>query len=277
MAVLNVTPDSFSGDGLLGNEAALLSLARADMEAGADILDIGGESTRPGAVEITADEELARVLPLVRALAGQVDAPLSIDTRKPAVADAALAAGATILNDISGLAEPELADVAARHGAWLVLMHNRLHARPKRDALGGFYPDVAGATDIVDEVARHLLALTDEAQRRGVPTERLIVDPGLGFGKTPRESLELLRRTAELRERLAPFPLLVGASRKSFVGRALGLPVEQRLEGTLACVAIAVFAGVHVIRVHDVQPAVRATRMAWAVRQGLHAEIVSPV
>lgn len=274
MGVLNATPDSFAGDGLAGQVDALVARGLAQVQAGAEILDLGGESTRPGAAPVSADEELRRVLPALTSLVARVPVPLSIDSMKPAVAEAALAAGATMLNDVSGLREPALASVAASHGAWLVLTHNRWWSEPARDHLGGYFAR-GGGGDVVLEVESALRALVERATAAGVAPERIVLDPGLGFGKSPGESLELLRRTAELRERLAPFPLLVGPSRKSFVGRALGLPVEERLEGTLACVAIAAFAGAEIIRVHDVAPAVRAARMAWAIRLGQAAPLAT--
>ncbi len=272
MGVLNATPDSFSGDGLAAAVEALVARGVAQVREGAAILDVGGESTRPGATPVPAAEELRRVLPLVERLVRAVSAPISVDTMKPSVADATLAAGARMLNDVSGLRDPDLAGIAARHGAWLVLTHNRWAARPVADHLGGYYAG-EGHGDVVDEVARDLADLVRRAVEAGVRPDRLVVDPGLGFGKSPRESLELLKRAAELRERLAPYPLLVGPSRKGFVGRALGLPVDQRLEGTLACVALAAFAGAEAVRVHDVLPAARAARMAWAVRLGRLAEL----
>jgi dihydropteroate synthase len=182
------------------------------------------------------------------------------------VADAALSAGATILNDVSGLRDPDLAELAARHGAWLVLTHNGWTT-----PLEGGSAQRAG--DVVDEVVERLRALVRRALQAGVDQRRLIVDPGLGFGKAPRETLELLKRTSELHARLAPYPLLVGASRKSFIGRALGLPVAQRLEGSLACAVLAAFAGAEILRVHDVGPTARAVRMAWATKLGYAAEL----
>lgn len=272
MGVLNATPDSFSGDGLAMAPGVLVARGVAQVREGADLLDLGGESTRPGATPVPADEELGRVLPVLEQLTARVSVPIAIDTLKPAVADRALHAGAAILNDVSGLRDPDLASVAAHHGAWLVLTHNRWTARAARDRLGGYYPG-ASEGDIVQEVVAGLHHLADLATRAGVQEGRLIADPGLGFGKAPRESLELLRRLADLRARLAPLPLLVGPSRKSFVGRALDLKVDDRLEGTLACVALAAFAGAEIIRVHDVRPAARAARMAWAVRQGRDAAL----
>lgn len=266
MGVLNATPDSFSGDGLLADLDALVDRGLAAVRDGAAILDVGGESTRPGAEPVSADDETARVLPVIRALVTQVDVPLSIDTMKPEVAEAALEAGARIVNDVSGLRDPGLAEVAARQGAWLVLTHNRWTVRARHDALGGYYAPKRAA-DVVREVADCLLDLARTAVERGVPKERLILDPGLGFGKSPDESLTLLGHTGDLRDMLAPYPLLVGPSRKSFVGRALDLPVDDRLEGTLACVAIAAYLGAEIIRAHDVAPSMRAARMAWAVRQ----------
>lgn len=256
MGVLNATPDSFSGDGLAGQVAALVERGLAQVAAGAAILDVGGESSRPGSAPVSVEEEARRALPLVEQLVQRTDVPVSIDTAKPEIAEAALAAGARVLNDVSGLRDPRLAVVAARYPAWLVVTHNGW-------TLG---EDHGRAEDVVDDVVGVLRRLAEQAIAAGVAEERVIVDPGLGFGKAPPESLGLLRRTAELHERLAPFPLLIGPSRKGFIGAALGLPVDQRLEGTLACVAIAALGGAEIIRVHDIAPAVRAARMGWAVR-----------
>lgn len=257
MAILNATPDSFSGDGLATDASALAERGRRHAADGARVIDLGGESTRPGAVPVPSDVELARVLPVLRALAGTVDALISIDTMKAEVADVALREGATIVNDVSGLRDADLAGVAARHGAFLVLTHNGHTTR----ALG-----IPESGDPVEDVVREIRRLEAIAETAGVATARLIADPGLGFGKPAHASLALVARIAELRERLAPLPMLVGPSRKSFIGQALDLPVEDRLEGTLACVALAAFAGVELIRAHDVVPAVRVTRMARALR-----------
>jgi dihydropteroate synthase len=263
MGILNATPDSFSGDGIAHDEESVLTRARAQIEEGAGILDVGGESTRPGSVPVPLDEELRRVLPAIRVIANATRVPLSVDTSKPEVAEAALRAGARIVNDVSGLADPRLAKVAADHGAHLVLMHNGWTLE------AGGIPDEG---DAVDRVVREIERLALVAQRAGVSRERLIADPGLGFGKTPDESLALVARTVELCRRLAPMPLLVGPSRKGFIGHVLDLPMQERLEGTLACVAIAAFGGAAIIRVHDVRPAARVSRLAWSLRAHAGAE-----
>lgn len=255
MGIVNVTPDSFSGDGVGTDRAALRELARRHIAAGAAILDVGGESTRPGAVPVGLAEELARVLPAIEALAGD-HTPISVDTSRAAVADAALAAGARIVNDVSAGGDPDLARVAATHRAWLVVTHN------------GWTLHDEGEGDIVRRAGDALEGLTAQAVAAGLPVERVIVDPGLGFGKRPEETLELLRRLAELRVRFPGQPLLVGPSRKRFIGHVLGLDVGDRLEGTLACVALAVAAGADIVRVHDVLPAVRVARMARAIAAG---------
>ena len=252
MGILNATPDSFSGDGLGTDRDALVALAHRQLAEGAAILDIGGESTRPGAVPVGIPAELARAIPLVEAL-HRVRIPISIDTSHAAVAEAALRAGAVIVNDVSGLADPELPRVAAMHGAWLVVTHN------------GWTRKDEGTGDVVERVSTVLAELVADAIRAGVALDRVIVDPGIGFGKTTAESLTLVRRLGELRERFPRNRLLVGPSRKRFIGEILGLDLGHRLEGTLAITALAVAAGADVVRVHDVGPAVRAARMARAV------------
>ena len=256
MGILNATPDSFSGDGIANDEAAIVARARAHIAEGADLLDVGGESSRPGSSPVSAAEELRRVTPIIRWLGANANVPFSIDTAKPAVAEAALRAGARIVNDVSGLADPRLASVAAEHGAYLVLMHNgwSLQAR-----------GIAERGEVMERVVRELERLAAVAVRAGVDHGRLIADPGIGFGKTPEESLALIAGTGELRRRLAPLPILVGPSRKRFIAHVFDLPVEERSEGTLACVAVASFEGAAIIRVHDVASAVRASRVAWAL------------
>lgn len=258
MGVVNMTPDSFSGDGLLSKEsraaddpvAAAVRQAEQMAAEGADLLDIGGESTRPGHPGVSADEELGRVVPVVRAIRGALpDMPISIDTTKAEVAEAALDAGADLLNDIWGTAESSvISRIAAERGVPIVLMHNRSEARYR---------------SLIAEVMADLQRALDRALAAGVPWESLIVDPGIGFGKTPEQNLEVLRDLS-LFTALGR-PLLVGTSRKSTIGKVLDLPADQRLEGTLATTALAVATGVDVVRVHDVQANVRAARMADAV------------
>lgn len=267
MGIVNCTPDSFSGDGLICTTAAVdhgLHL----VEEGADILDIGGESTRPGAEEVDEQEELQRVLPVIESLARRVHVPLSIDTSKAGVAKKAIEAGATVINDVWALQrDPAMASVAARRNATVVLMHNRT-ARATTGPLGGHYPAVQYEQgDIVEAVGVALEQRVGNAIAAGISRQRIIVDPGFGFGKTRAQNLELLRRVGELKQRpgLQGLPLLVGTSRKSFVGLTLGLTVDQRLEGTLATLALAVDRGADIVRVHDVQAAVRCIRLVDAV------------
>jgi dihydropteroate synthase len=254
MGVVNVTPDSFSGDGLLGvahdpvEEAVRLGRRMAD--EGADLLDVGGESTRPGHAPVADDEELRRVIPVVSALrAALPDMPLSIDTTKPPVAEAALAAGADLLNDIWGVGpDGSLARLAAEHRVPLVIMHNR--AEPSY-------------RDLLPEVIADLRAAIERALGLGVPWDHLIVDPGFGFGKTPEQNLALVRDLGALRA--LGRPILLGTSRKSTLGRVLDLPVEERLEATLATTALGIAAGADLVRVHDIRANVRAARISDAI------------
>lgn len=257
MGILNATPDSFSGDGLLtdGSEAVRRAVAQARRMAadGADILDIGGESTRPGHEAVSADDEAGRVVPVVEAVrAALPDMPISVDTTKAPVADAALAAGANIVNDVWGVSDDDaIARIAAVHGAPLIVMHNR--AEPRYE-------------DLMAEIVNDLRRALDRAIAAGVPTERLIVDPGFGFGKTAEHNLVVLRELAALR--VLGRPILLGTSRKSTLGKVLDLPANERLEATLATTALGVAAGTDIVRVHDVAPNVRAARMADAVIRG---------
>ncbi|HEX9013830.1 MAG TPA: dihydropteroate synthase [Anaerolineaceae bacterium] len=268
MGILNLTPDSFSGDGLAARAdplEAALAQARAFAAAGADILDLGGESTRPGAEPVSEEEELRRVVPAVRALAGEVDAILSVDTFKSGVAEAALENGAHWINDVWGLrADPRMANVAASNGAPVILMHNR--SRPAdaavQERLGGRYVGVKYA-DLVADVRRELLESVALAHAAGIPDERIMLDPGIGFGKTVEQNLELVDRLGELRG--LGYPVLLGVSRKGFIGYTLDLPVEQRLEGTAAAVAVGIARGADIIRVHDVEAMIRVARMADAI------------
>jgi dihydropteroate synthase len=254
MGIVNVTPDSFSGDGLLaaGGDpvAAALNLGRVMATEGADILDVGGESTRPGHVEVSAAEELARVVPAIAALrAALPDMPLSVDTTKVDVAAAALDAGADMVNDVWGVDDDDsLAQLAASRGVPLVVMHNRVDAR---------------YDDLVQEVVSDLAAALQRAARLGVPLDALIVDPGFGFGKTPEQNLVLVRELGALR--ILGRPILLGTSRKSTLGRVLDLPVTERLEATLATTALGIAAGADLVRAHDVRANVRAARISDAI------------
>jgi len=249
MGIVNVTPDSFSGDGVTDHGAAIEQGLRMVAE-GADLLDVGGESTRPGHQPVTVELELERVLPVVERLAREAGVPVSIDTWKLPVAEAAVGAGATIINDIWGLQRsPELARLAARDGLGLVVMHNQS---------GTEYADLMG--DLLASLRRSIAV----AEAAGVPPDRVIVDPGIGFGKTAEQNLVVLRRLAELAS--LDRPVLVGTSRKSFIGRILDLPVDDRLEGTAASVAVAILRGASIVRVHDVRAMARVARVAEALR-----------
>ncbi len=269
MGILNVTPDSFSGDGLLGEGdvlSAALEQAQRFVAAGADILDIGGESTRPGAQQVTADEEIARVEPVIRALVrADLNVLLSIDTYKAVTAEAALKAGADWVNDVWGLrADPLLAEVVARHRVPVVLMHNR--SKPGnaelQERLGGRYVGME-YTDLLADVSRELIESVDLALKAGIAKEAIILDPGIGFGKTVEQNLMLLNRLNEIKA--LGYPLLLGPSRKSFIGYTLNLPADQRLEGTLAACAVGIQRGADILRVHDVEPVVRLARMTDAI------------
>ncbi|NLW51020.1 MAG: dihydropteroate synthase [Candidatus Brocadiaceae bacterium] len=263
MGVLNVTPDSFSDGGQFLAPESALAQARRMCAEGADIIDIGGESTRPGSEPVSADEEMRRVLPVVEALAASSDVPISIDTQKAAVAAAALEAGAQIINDTSALrTDPDMAAVAARADAALVLMH--MQGTPRTMQADPAYGEV------VADVKAWLAERLERATAAGIPPDRLIVDPGFGFGKTLLHNLELLRRLGELHG--LGRPLLVGTSRKSMLGAILKARAGERLSATLATVACAVMAGCHIVRVHDVRPALEVVKVCEAVRRGARYE-----
>ena len=252
MSILNVTPDSFTRTGLGPDPAAAVARAHRDLADGADLIDVGGESTRPGAVPVDLETELRRVLPVIERLAAETNAPISIDTTKPEVAEAAVGAGAAIVNDINGLHDGgRMAETVARLGVPVIVMAN---LRGQRFA------------DVVAAVLARLRSSLRIARRAGIPRERVIVDPGFGFGPSPAQNLELLRRLRALR-RLGR-PVLVGTSRKSTIGRVLGLPVEERVEGTAATVALAIANGADIVRVHDTRAMVRVARMTDAVVRG---------
>lgn len=271
MGIINATPDSFSADGLEQPGADVVALAQAQARRfaaeGADLLDVGGESTRPGAQAVSRAEELRRVVPVVRALAAELALPVSVDTYHAEVAEAALDAGAHWVNDIWGLRLPAggwnepLARLVAARGVPIILMHNR-RAQAQVGALGGHYPEVA-YTDLMAEVIAGLEQSVAFAEACGIPRARIVLDPGIGFGKTPLQNLLLLRRLGELR-RLG-LPLLLGASRKSFIGLTLNLAPHERDEGTAATTALGIQAGVDMVRVHNVQMNVRAARVADAI------------
>jgi dihydropteroate synthase len=265
MGILNVTPDSFSGDGLDTNVDAAVAQGRAMAHDGADILDVGGQSTRPGAVTIPVEEELSRVLPVISRLAAQ-DGPglaISVDTNRSSVADAALRAGAHIVNDISGLRDdPAIADVVAQHDAGLVVMH--IQGTPATMQLAPHYDD------LLAEVIAYLRAAIDRAVAAGVRKDRIWVDPGIGFGKTLPHNLELIKRLHELG--VLGCPILIGTSRKGFIGRILAplnngeaSPPQERVAGTGATLAISIANGANIVRVHDVAPAVQVARVADAI------------
>lgn len=261
MGVLNVTPDSFSDGGQFFSHEKALARAEEMVAEGAGIVDVGGESTRPGGEAVSDEEESRRVIPLIEILARKISVPVSVDTTKATVARAALAAGAEIVNDISGLRfDPRLADEAAHARAGLVLMHSRgareeLHTQPP-------------VADILSEVTRGLTESVALAESRGVRRESIVLDPGLGFGKTQEQNVELLAKLDALAREFAEFPLLVGASRKRFIGALTGIaPAEERIHGTMATVTAAVLRGAHVVRVHDVRAAVETVRVADAIRK----------
>jgi dihydropteroate synthase len=254
MGILNATHDSFSGDGLLAPPgdpvAAALTLARSMVDEGADLLDVGGESTRPGHARIDARDEIERVAPVIAAVREALPTiPLSVDTTKPNVAEAALDAGADLVNDVWGVADDDsLARLAGERNVPIVLMHNR--AEPRYVAL-------------IPEILGDLERAIERAMAAGVRWSNILVDPGFGFGKTAEHNLALLRDLGSLR--LLGRPILIGTSRKSTLGKVLDLPADQRVEATLATTALAVAAGVDIVRVHDVRPNARAARMADAV------------
>ena len=249
MGVLNLTPDSFSGDGLGSDIAAALGLATRLVAEGADILDVGGESTRPESSPVSADEELSRVIPVIEKLAGKIEVPISIDTYKPEVARRALEAGARMINDVWGLRQsPYLARLAAEWGVPLVIVANQRETTYR---------------EIIPEVIASLRRGIDLARDAGVALENIIIDPGIGFGKTLKGNLELIQRLGELK--VLGRPILLGTSRKSMIGLVLNLPPEQRLEGTAATIALGIAEGADMVRVHDVLQMGRVAHMTDAI------------
>lgn len=275
MGILNLTPDSFSGDGLLNMDEssgelqidleAVLEKGRRFVENGADILDVGGESTRPGAQTISAEEEMERVVPVIAKLATSLDVILSIDTYKASVAEAAIKEGANMVNDVWGFhADPELVKVAVRYKTPVILMHNRsswANAEIK-ERLGGRYVGIP-YENLMEDVKRELMESVSIARAAGIPDDQIIIDPGIGFGKSVEQNLELVDRLDEIRA--LGYPVLLGPSRKSFIGYTLNLPPDQRLEGTAAAVAIGIGRGADIVRVHDIPFMSRVVRMSDAI------------
>ncbi len=261
MAILNVTPDSFSDGGEFLSVDDALKQAEKNIAEGGDILDIGGESTRPGSKRVPADEEIRRVVPVIEAIARRFDIPVSVDTSKSEVAEAAVSAGAEIINDISGLRfDKRIAEIAATHKTGLVLMHSRgtFETMHKQEPVA----------DILSEVAGGFRWSIDTAEKFGVAPEQIVLDVGIGFGKAFEQNLELLSKLDILTAEFSAYPMLVGTSRKSFIGKILGdaVSVNGRLSGTLASLAIAVWNGAHIVRVHDVKQTVEAVRVVEAIR-----------
>ena len=255
MGILNVTPDSFSDGGTFIDPATAIAHAERMVEAGADIIDIGGESTRPGHKEISAEEECVRVLPVIARLVKSIAVPISIDTMKAGVAEAALEAGANIVNDVWGLQrDPDMAGVVARHGATLVAMHNRA--------------EIDADIDIMADIRTFFARTLEIAAKAGIADDRIVLDPGIGFGKTVEQNLDILARFSELK--LLGKPLLIGTSRKSTIGKVLDRPVGERLYGTIATNVIAIAGGADIVRVHDIAELVDAVRMTDAVVRRSH-------
>lgn len=249
MGILNVTPDSFSDGGKYCDPGLAVERAAQMVEWGADIIDLGGESTRPGYAPVPADEELARIMPVLKRLVNEIPVPVSIDTTKAAVARQALESGAHIINDQWALqADPAMAGLAAEYGVPVVLMHNRKDTNYR---------------DLIGDMVEYFRECVNTAVQAGIDKNKIIIDPGFGFGKTPEQNLEVLRRLKELR--CLGFPILIGTSRKSTIGKVLNLPVDQRVEGTAATVAVAIAGGANIVRVHDVKEMVRVARMTDAI------------
>jgi dihydropteroate synthase len=265
MGILNITPDSFSDGGQFLDFDKAVAHAEQMIAEGADIIDVGGESTRPGGEPVSFEEEIRRVVPVIEALARRVETPISVDTTKSEVARAALDAGAAIVNDISALRfDFYIADAVARAGAGLVLMHSR-----GTPATMHRLPPVA---DIMHEVIHSLRASINMAERRGVKRESIVIDPGIGFGKTQEQNLELIAKLDQLVAAFPDYPVLIGTSRKSFIGRILAgesgppAPPEDRLHGTMATITASILHGAHIVRVHDVKAAAETIRVAQSIR-----------
>jgi len=261
MGVLNVTPDSFSDGGQFFSLEGAVAHAQQMANEGADLIDVGGESTRPGSEPVSDTEEMRRVIPVIKELVAKVTVPISIDTTKSSVARAAMEAGVEIVNDISGLRfDPQIADEVANAKAGLILMHSR--GTPKT------MQQLAPVENIMKEVIDSLRESISLARRRGVASQNIAIDPGIGFGKTAEQNLGLIANLEQLARELSGFPIAIGTSRKSFIGKLLhNVPADQRLYGTIASVVVAVMNGAHIVRVHDVKAGVEAVRIADAIRR----------
>lgn len=267
MGVLNVTPDSFSDGGQFFSFDRAIAHAEQMIAEGADIIDVGGESTRPGSEFVSEADEMRRVIPVIERLRSSSSIPISIDTTKSSVARAALEAGAEIVNDISGLRfDPAIADEVARAKAGLVLMHSR--GTPKD------MQQLPPVEDVISEVVSSLHESVATAEQRGVVRESIAIDPGIGFGKTAAQNVELIAKLDQLAQEFPDLPLMIGTSRKSFIGKLLdNAPADQRLYGTIASVVAAVLKGAHIVRVHDVKSAVEAVKIADAIRAVVRDEL----
>ncbi len=259
MGIINLSPDSFYGDSYCGNIDETLKVAAEMVQGGAAMLDIGAESSRPGSLPITEEEEIGRLLPVVSRLVKEFDLPVSVDTYKPAVIEAVLGEGVTLINDITGLQQsPRSAEIIARYNAGVIVMHMR--GNPQTMQIDPKYDN------LMEEVITYLKRSIQIAETAGIDPDRIIIDPGIGFGKTVEQNLELVRNLSQF-NRLKK-PILLGVSRKSFIGKTLNLPVEDRLEASLAAAVIGIINGANIIRAHDVPETVRALNMAQLILNG---------
>lgn len=254
MGILNVTPDSFSDGGLFTNADKAIVHAKQMVKDGADIIDVGGESTRPGSLPVSEKEELRRVKPVIEKLLKEINAPISIDTYKPKVAEECLKLGAHMVNDVTGLGNKNMIDIVKKYQVPAIIMH--MKGKPKIMQNNPKYKDV------VNDIRRFLKERILNARKAGI--KQIIIDPGIGFGKTTEHNLQILKRLGEFKE--LKCPILIGPSRKTFIGNITGMPTGERLEGTLAAVAIAVMNGANIVRVHDVKECRRAVQIADAIR-----------
>jgi dihydropteroate synthase len=253
MGILNVTPDSFYDGGLYINPLDAVSHALKMEEEGADIIDIGGESSRPGAEPVSEEENLRRVCPVIEKLINKLKIPISIDTYHPKVAEECIKLGASIVNDITGLRNKEMIEIVAKYKVAVVIMH--MKGTPKNMQENPTY------TDVVKEIKEYLKKQIEEARKYEI--NNIIIDPGIGFGKTVEHNIEIIKRLNEFKE--LGVPILIGPSRKSFIGKILNLPEKERLEGTLAAIAISIYNGANIVRVHDVKEAVRVAKIVDAI------------